>query len=270
MSNTATKLDIKLYPPEAQGAGQFDGGRITETKPLGFPGEGPEVSNVGPLFYWAWATAEGYGKIGLHPHQAFEIMSYALEGEIGHYDTLGNKSRVKTGGAQVMQTGSGVSHEEETIGDRTEFFQIWFDPHLNKTISDTPTYREFSHEDFPSVEEDGVTVKSVIGESSPVSLKSEAIMKDVTIASGHQFLWDLKSDRSLAVVVIDGEGVVVDEDTGRKDHINKKDFVRIHAQTEGRICFQATMDGVLRLAIIEVSATVDYPLYRERSSAIRG
>lgn len=270
MNSTTTKLDIKLYPPEAQGVGQFDGGRITETKPLGFPGEGPEVPDMGPLFYWAWATAEGYGKVGLHPHQAFEIMSYALEGEIGHFDTLGNRSRVKAGGAQVMQTGSGVSHEEETFGDRTEFFQIWFDPNLNKTITDNPTYQEFSQEDFPVLEKDGVSIKSVIGESGPISLKAEAVMKDATIASGHQLLWDLKADRSLAVVVIDGEGLVVDEETGRKDRIGKKDFVRIHAQTESKVCFQATLEGALRLAIIEAPATVNYPLYREKSSTARG
>ncbi len=105
-------LEINIFPPEAQGVGQFDGGRITEIQPIGFPGERPDVRHTGPLFYWAWATAKGYGKIALHPHQAFEIMSYALAGEIGHYDTLGTQSRVKAGGAQVMQTGSGVSHEE--------------------------------------------------------------------------------------------------------------------------------------------------------------
>jgi quercetin 2,3-dioxygenase len=269
MNNTITKLDIKLYPPETQGAGQFDGGRITETKPLGFPGEGPEIPNTGPLFYWAWATAEGYGKIGLHPHQAFEIMSYALEGEIGHYDTLGNKSRVKAGGAQVMQTGSGVSHEEETVGDRTEFFQIWFDPNLGETITDKPTYREFSTDEFPSQEQDGVVVKSVIGESGPVSLKTEAMMKEIKISSGHQFLWDLNKDRSLAVVVIEGEGSIIDEDTGRKDHINKKDFALIHAQADTKVCFRANMEGPFKLAIIEVPAKVNYPLYRERLSATR-
>ena len=41
-------------------------------------------------------------------------MSYALEGEIGHYDTLGNRSRV--------QAGSGISHEEETVGEFNDFF----------------------------------------------------------------------------------------------------------------------------------------------------
>ena len=61
-------------------------------------------------------------------------MSYALEGEIGHYDTLGNRSRVKAGGAQVIQAGSGISHEEETLGEFTDFFQIWFNPDLRKTL----------------------------------------------------------------------------------------------------------------------------------------
>ena len=145
MIKKTTALEIKIYPPEVQGAGEFDGGRITETKPLAFPREGPSVPNTGPLFYWAWVTAKGYGKIGLHPHQGFEIMSYALKGEIGHYDTLGNRSKVKAGGAQVMQTGSGVSHEEETVGDHTEFFQIWFDPNLKEAVRKPATYREIAN-----------------------------------------------------------------------------------------------------------------------------
>ena len=142
-------LEITVYPPEVQGTGAFDGGRTTEIKPLGFPGEGPEVAQTGPLFYWAWATAMGYGKIGLHPHQAFEIMSYALQGEIGHYDTMGNRSRVKAGGAQVMQTGSGVSHEEETVSDHNEFFQIWFEPDLKKPCAGHRRMRSFAMKTFP-------------------------------------------------------------------------------------------------------------------------
>ena len=43
-------LDIKTYPPEVQGVGEFDGGRITETKPLGFPGEGPRFLTRDPCF----------------------------------------------------------------------------------------------------------------------------------------------------------------------------------------------------------------------------
>ena len=260
MIQTDNSLDIKIYPPEAQGVGQFDGGRITETKPVGFPDEGPEIKNLGPLFYWAWATAKGYGKVGLHPHQAFEIMSYALEGEIGHYDTLGNKSRVQAGGIQVMQTGSGVSHEEETFGDRTDFFQIWFDPNLKKTIHSKPTYSDYMHDDFPIVSHDGVTLKTIIGEGSPVDIVSEVIMKDITLEPNHRLELNLKENKTLASVIIDGNGIVFDKQAEIKHYVNRKDFALVHAHQKGEISIEA--DSLLRLATIEVPTQVDYPLYR--------
>ena len=258
-------LDIQIFPPEAQGVGQFDGGRITEIKPIGFPQDGPTPQHLGPLFYWAWATAKGYGKIALHPHQAFEIMSYALEGEIGHYDTLGTKSRVKTGGAQVMQTGSGVSHEEETVGDHTEFFQIWFEPNLRESVLKKPTYREFSHEDFPTETRDGVTVKRVIGEGAPVTIEAEAVMQDILIQPGHSYRRELATDRTLAMMVIDGKGVLVDETNLSKHYLEPRYFAVVHAGETGAVSIQAEADSSLRIALIEVPSKVDYPLYRKSS-----
>lgn len=255
-------MDITIYPPEAQGVGAFDGGRITETKPLGFPGEGPGVPHTGPLFYWAWATAKGYGKIGLHPHRGFEIMSYALEGEIGHYDTMGNRSRVKAGGAQVMQTGSGISHEEETVGDHNEFFQIWFEPDLKETVRRPPTYVEFRHEDFPIEVRDGVTLKNVIGNGAPVSLVAEAAMQDILIPSSHLYWRELSANRTLAMVVIDGKGTLSDETRSDQHDIAAKYFAVVHAGKNGSIAIQAGQAVPLRLAVIEVPAVVKYALYR--------
>jgi redox-sensitive bicupin YhaK (pirin superfamily) len=263
MNTIKNELDIKIYPPEAQGVGQFDGGRITEIKPIGFPGEGPQVSHTGPLFYWAWATAKGYGKIALHPHQAFEIMSYAIEGEIGHYDTLGTKSRVKAGGAQVMQTGSGVSHEEETVADHNEFFQIWFEPNLRKTVTQPPTYREFSHEDFPTETHDGVTIKRVIGQDAPVTIEAEAAMQDILIQPGHSYRRNLDANRTLAMVVIDGKGLLVDETNLGKHYLEPKYFAVVHGEEPGEVSIQAEADHPLRIALIEVPAKVNYPLYKE-------
>lgn len=264
MMNTKTKaLDIQIFPPEAQAVGQFDGGRITEIKPIGFPQDGPAPRNLGPLFYWAWATAKGYGKIALHPHQAFEIMSYAIEGEIGHYDTLGTKSRVKAGGAQVMQTGSGVSHEEETVADHNEFFQIWFEPNLREAITRTPTYREFAHEDFPTENLDGVTLKHVIGEGAPVTIETEAAMQDILIPPGHGYRRDLAADRTLAMVVIEGKGVLVDETNLSKHDLKARYFAVVHAGEMGAVSIRAEADSTLRVALIEVPSRVDYPLYRE-------
>ncbi|MEK9628733.1 MAG: pirin family protein [Nitrospinota bacterium] len=260
MTNNNSSLDIKIYPPEAQAAGQFDGGRITEIKPVGFPNEGPEIENLGPLFYWAWATARGYGKIGLHPHQAFEIMSYALEGEIGHYDTLGNRSRIKAGGAQVMQAGSGISHEEATIGESNEFFQIWFDPNVKKAFHHQPTYHEYKHEDFLIEENEGVTIKTVLGKNSPVLLQTEVSMQDISIKEGYHFQYDLLSGKTLAIVVISGKGILFDTQQGTKHYVGKKDFILIHAGKDGQVSFQA--DTPFRFAVVEVPSEVNYPLYR--------
>ncbi len=261
---TKNAMEMKLYPPEVQAEGAFDGGRITEIKPVGFPHEGPSVPHIGPLFYWAWATAKGYGKIGLHPHKGFEIMSYALTGEIGHYDTLGNKSRVKAGGAQVMQTGSGVSHEEETLGDHTEFFQLWFEPDLNTAVQKTPTYREFDHDDFPSEQNEGVLIKSIVGKGAPVTLVTQANMQDVTIEPGFKHQRTLAAGQTLAIVAISGKGRGVDEESGQKIYLQEKYFAVIHANEEGQVSFKTEGDSSLRLAIIEVPAEVDYPLYKEQ------
>ena len=257
-------LEIKLYPPDVQVEGEFDGGRITEIKPIGFPHEGPNVPHVGPLFYWAWATAKGYGKIGLHPHQGFEIMSYALKGEIGHYDTLGNRSRIKAGGAQVMQTGSGVSHEEETLGDHTEFFQIWFEPDLEAAVQKSPTYRDFSHESFPSEHREGVRIKSIVGEGAPITLVAEASMQDVTIEANFQYQRTLAPEKTLALVVISGKGLVMDETSGGKTYLQEKYFAVVHAKNEAKISLKAEGNSSLRLAIIELPAQVNYPLYKEK------
>lgn len=264
MIQSKAVLDINIYPPESQGTGQFDGGRITEIKPVGFPHEGPVIKNLGPLFYWAWATAKGYGKIALHPHQAFEIMSYALEGEIGHYDSLGNRSRVKAGGAQVMQTGSGVSHEEETIGDHTDFFQIWFDPDIRKTLHNEPTYNEYKSDDFPVEKEGGVTLKTILGQGSPITLVSDVIMKDISIEQGRQFQHTLHKQKTLALMVISGKGILFDMQSGAKHYANTQDFALIHARQGGDISIQADPNSLLRVATIETPAQVDYPLYRYR------
>ncbi len=261
MINDVSTLDITVYPPAKQGRGSFDGGRITEYKPIGFPGDGAEVKRVGPLFYWAWASAHAPSKIGLHPHKAFEIMSYVLEGEIGHYDTLGTRSRVSQGGAQVMQTGSGVMHEEEMSEAGTQFFQIWFEPYLQEALRRPPTYAEFHHEDFSVHEEEGVTIKTMIGEGAPIQLVAEVAMQDVTVAPGARYRRSLAAGRSLAVVAISGAGAWQADDTDTPVSFAVQDFTVIHAGADAVLTATAEAGEPLRLALIEVPTEVDYPLY---------
>jgi redox-sensitive bicupin YhaK (pirin superfamily) len=251
---------IDVYPPNRQGSGEFDNGKITEIKPIDFPNGTGEGKRIGPLFYWAWASANGDGIIGMHPHQAFEIISYVLKGEIGHSDSLGNKTRVGAGGAQIMQTGSGVYHQEEMYGERTEFFQIWFEPNLREAIKTVPTYTQLTDKEFPLEKIDGTSVKKILGEGSPVKLAADAQMEELIIGSKKSFT-KLLSKRILAFVVICGKGEIKIEE--KTLPVEEKYYITINAENNIDVVFTNTGDNELRLALVEVPAKVNYPLYGE-------
>jgi len=259
MSEPRLGWTLQVLGTDRQGRGEFDGGRITETKPVGFPGEGSEIVRVGPLFYWAWATAHGSGRIGLHPHRAFEIMSYVLEGEIGHRDTLGTLSRVGAGGAQVMQTGSGVSHEESMFGDRTDFFQIWFEPDLRTSIQRAPTYQEFAASDFPVEGDDGVQRRILIGPTAPITLETDVLMDEVSLEAGTAYAGTVPAGRTLAAVVVTGPGSL---DVGGEgpQPVARRDFVVLAGAEDAAYTIRAT-DGPVRLVQVSVPSAVPYPLY---------
>lgn len=257
MNESTTRVSIRVLPPSAQGTGAFDGGKITEIRPIPFPQETGGSDAIGPLFYWAWATANGDGVIPMHPHQGFEIVSYALEGEIGHSDTLGTKSRVAEGGAQVMQTGSGVSHREEMFGDRTEFFQIWFEPFLREAVTREPTYREVRDEDFPrSKGDNGVVEKTIIGEDGPIDLVADVRMVDVTVPANASHEFVLGGNRFLAAMTVEGSGAW--QTDGAPAEITRQDFSIVDASDV--ISVKAGEAG-LRLVAVDGPRQVNYALY---------
>lgn len=251
-------MEIKIIKPQNQAKGEFDGGNITEQKPIGFSGEGSLINRLGPLFYWAWAQTKGEGGIGFHPHQGFEILTYVVKGKGRHQDTIGTDSVVGTGGVQVMQAGSGMHHAESLL-EPTEAFQIWFEPDLNEAIKRPPTYRKYVHEDFPNVSENGVTVKTVLGEHSPITIVTDAKMFDVQIANGASYQHILAPDRTLAGLAIKGNGGAIE---GREVSFENKDFVIIQSEKDESIAIQSKGEE-LRMLLIEIPTQVDYPLYRK-------
>ena len=250
-------VQVRKYAVEKQGVGAFDGGRITESKPVPFPHETGGSRRIGPLLYWAWATANGDGVIGMHPHRGFEIMSYVLEGSVGHTDSAGNRRRVGAGGAQVMQTGSGISHQEEMHGERTSFFQIWFEPDLRQALQRAPVYTDFEDGDFPVETDGGARVKRVIGNGAPVEIAAPVAVADVRVEAGSEYRVGLGGGEVLALVVIEGGGELV---SGEETPLEGRDFVIAEASAGSDVVLSAGGRG-LRVMAVTVPKTVDYPFY---------
>ncbi|MBM7568513.1 pirin family protein [Paenibacillus sacheonensis] len=258
--------NIRIYSPDQQVSEVFPGGSITVQKPIGFPHQDSVVRRVGPLFYWSWAHTDNEGGIGLHPHEGFEIMSYVLNGKLIHGDTLGTESAVGQGGIQVMQTGSGVSHKEKFFGPDGEAFQIWLEPHLSEALKRRPTYADYRHEDFPLASPaPGVSVKTILGAESPIELVTDAKMWDITVEPGHAHEQDIPPGYTWAALAVRGDGTWETPDgDGESVPFRHKDFSVIDAADGGRrIVLRAGSDRALRMAVIELPAEVDYPLYRK-------
>jgi hypothetical protein len=111
---------------------------------------------------------------GTHGHRDMEIISYVLEGSIGHEDSMGNAASIAPGEVQRMSAGTGVTHSEFNHDQKgtTHFLQIWIIPAQS---GGTPGYEQ----KFYSPEEKRGRLKLVVspdGSDGSVTIRQDARM----------------------------------------------------------------------------------------------
>jgi quercetin 2,3-dioxygenase len=102
-----------------------------------------------------------------HPHRGMETITYILQGEVEHGDSLGNKGTIGAGEVQWMTAGSGIIHQEMPRGDAHGVlwgFQLWANLPAHQKMMQ-PRYQEVQAAHLPEITVDGgVRIKVICGE----------------------------------------------------------------------------------------------------------
>ena len=155
-----------------------------------------------------------------HPHRGIETITYVLDGDVEHQDSLGNRGIIRPGDVQWMTAGSGIIHQEMPQGSATGRmwgFQLWANlPRRDKMMD--PRYREVTSTQIPAVTTaEGATVRVICGQVSgaqgPVrEIVTDPGYLDVSLPAGKTFTHPVKPGYTVFAYVVEGEG---DFDPGR-------------------------------------------------------
>lgn len=105
--------------------------------------------------------------LGPHPHRGFEPITFLIEGEQLHRDSLGNESVVKAGDVQWTTAGRGIIHAEAPTkdfvkkGGTLEGIQLWLNLPADKKMI-AANYQHVKHEDFRIVTSEDTKVETRI------------------------------------------------------------------------------------------------------------
>jgi redox-sensitive bicupin YhaK (pirin superfamily) len=164
-----------------------------------------------------------------HPHRGIETVTYMLQGEVEHGDSIGNQGVIKSGDVQWMTAGNGIIHQEmpKRFEGYMRGFQLWVNlPSSDKMMN--PRYRDVLKDTIPEVTpKNGIKIKIISGEvegvKGPVQdLVVDTEYLDVTLKPNTEFRHPTKSSYKCFAYVVEGEGSF---DSGKKKALGEGQLI---------------------------------------------
>jgi redox-sensitive bicupin YhaK (pirin superfamily) len=175
-----------------------------------------------------------------HPHRGIETVTYLVNGEMEHQDSLGNKGVIRDGECQWMTAGSGIMHQEmPKSSDKMLGLQLWVNLPKEDKMTD-PQYFDISKDMIKTFEDEKSTVKVIAGNYmdkvkgvDPKFIK--VTLLDVDVKPNEEFNIDLNEEDNMFIYVMTGEGTVAGKKVESKSAVlfNKGDEFSINASENG-------------------------------------
>lgn len=213
-------MSIKAVVSLIQGLPTQDGNRVPLTRLV--PGQGQHgaqaframdpfllMDHFGPMVL-APGTDAGFPP---HPHRGFQTLTYLIQGAFRHRDSTGGSGLLRPGGAQLMNAGSGIVHEEMPVpehletGGAIEGVQLWINlPKAHK--GSAPGYTDLQPEAMPWQDLPGGRIRVLAGTwagiTGPAATPAQIAYAHLELKAGASFEQDIPTGWTAAVVPLHG------------------------------------------------------------------
>lgn len=180
------------------------------------------INNLDPFLFLNHHGPQKYGPnnnglpFGPHPHRGFETLTFVLQGDITHKDSVTGESVITAGGIQWMTAGRGLIHAEVSSDDfkkkggMEEVIQLWMNlPAKFKMVA--PKYIGLQKDSIPSIslDEGKVQLNLVSGtyqsHQGPIDSITDLFTSTVNMNQGGKFEDSLAAGSQVLFYVINGK-----------------------------------------------------------------
>lgn len=180
------------------------------------------LPTLGRRMVGAWAFVDHYGpddvtsspgmQVAPHPHTGLQTVSWLLQGEVHHRDSVGSDVTFGPGQLALMTAGHGIAHSEQSPAVHPRFLhgaQLWVAlPDAHREVA--PHFEH--HATLPGFTSDGLTTTVLMGSfggaTSPGTAYSPLVGVDLRLAAGADVEVPLEPDFEHAVLAAGGSATV--------------------------------------------------------------
>lgn len=172
-----------------------------------------------------------------HPHENMEIISYIVDGEITHKDSMGNSETLKRGEVQYLSAGNGIFHSEKNDSNvDLRLLQIWVFPPQKELPRLYGSHRYKEEERANKL----LNIVSSQDGQSPIKIYQDVDIYVSEANKGKVFEYEIKENRQIYFVQIEGKSLLNDSvelDFGDACEITKENILKIEALEKSHFLF---------------------------------